>query len=187
MTPDEVHEYYGSIRKAAAIIGISRNSFYYWIKSGKIPLDRQKKYEELTNGELKLSENSNELYSKKEIILPNFRYFCEKLGMCQVRSLTFRYDHKPSIIYFSPNKKSITCTSFNSDNLMQAYPYFDRDGRQLFQKDVVEAIDSKKQIIILSLLEFFTNQLQSKEFIIMGNIFERKKNGHKGSKQGRKG
>jgi|SRR5712675_113278 len=181
MTTDEIHAYFGSIRKAIKAIGLTRTSFYYWISQGKVPYERQKEYEKLTNGALKASEYSFDQTIKESEIFPIYRFYCEKLGMCKIRSLTFKAGNRPTITYFHSNNESISFTSFNNENLMQGFPIFDSLGKQLFENDIVIKLKSSIEYTI-KLLEFCKYDLRENEFTIIGNIFERIKNGHKGSK-----
>jgi len=181
MTTDEIHAYFGSIRKAIKAIGLTRTSFYHWMSQGKVPYDRQKKYEELTNGILKASKDHFDGAVIENINYPIYRFYCDKRGMCKIRSLTFKSDSRPTITYFHSDNESTSFTSFNNENLMQGFPIFDSLGKQLFENDIVIKLGSPTEYTI-KLLEFCKYDLRENEFTIIGNIFERIKNGHKGSK-----
>lgn len=176
MTLEEVYQYYGSAALAAKAVGVSRQAFYMWMKRGFIPKWQQEKFQLLTNGKLKAHyETVSELSTNQFFTLPRYRYYSDKLGMCEVKSLNFRANKSPRICYFSPINPQSLFSSFDTKNLMQATDLVDLDGNNLYEGDIIIAKNKELCFKNITLLKKFH---AINEFLIVGNQFEGRKDGY---------
>jgi len=53
MKPQQVVDHYGSVRRTAAELGITRAAVQKWVKKGRVPADRQLMIEEMTSRKLR--------------------------------------------------------------------------------------------------------------------------------------
>lgn len=174
MTPENVYEFFGSGIKVAKAIDIHKRTFYEWLKKGYIPYAQQRKIEAVTKG--KLIANAEHIYLRSygAIILPIFRYYDEKYGICWVESLHFRHGYPPKITYKTEGKNSIKLSTFNVDNLMQAVDIIDEKGIYLFEGDIC-LLKNKKKFLFKKIEDDIEKAHQLlKSFEIIGTIYENK-------------
>ena len=172
MTVDEIYQFFGSIHKAIKVLGITKQGFAHWQKKGYVPIYRQKKIELITKGALKADGEQKEINSEPELVfLPIFRFYDKKYGLCDVEAIHFRNGKTPRIIYkIEGKKKSEKFSAFNSENLMQGSKLVDRDGKIVYEGDVLQLNKGKK--FTFESIEM-TNQVKRLgKFKIIGNIFE---------------
>lgn len=184
MTLEEVYEFYGTANKAALALGVSRQIFYVWSARGYIPYPQQKKYEKLTNGALKARKNPQKhTYIKKPLsYYPQFKYFSQKHGLCEVYSIIFRKGRSPRIVYIHPESKKQVCT-FKNDGLIQAYYHIkDIDRNVLFENDIIHIINTNETVTITNYYDIYKYDLSFERFKIIGNkLTGEKEDGHTGS------
>lgn len=169
MTIDEVYQFFGSPINSYKSIGISRETFFMWIKRGYIPVTAQKKIEILTKGALIARLEDTCPIISLETNFPLFRYYDKKNGMCRVESIYFRAGKPPKITYvtYTQNKKF---TVFTTDNLMQAIDLQDSEGKILYEGDICRLKSGKKYIFESIEMAYQFRKLD--KFKIIGNIFE---------------
>jgi DNA-binding transcriptional regulator Cro/YopX protein len=175
MKLEDIYQYFGSSRKAAKAINITRSAVSHWETKGYIPFNRQKKIELITKGNLIASRKDiKKIYEEGEdcedaaIYLPMFRYYDKGHGLCNVASLHFRKGKPIKIIYIT-NKIGKIIT-FDTKNLMQASNLVDRKGKILYEGDICKLKNGKK--FIFKTIKM-TNQLKKLgKFEIIGNILE---------------
>lgn len=173
MTVDDIKKYFGSVVKAAEAIGVKPITIWMWVSRDSIPYSRQLEIEKISKGTLRAFGNN--------FSLPAFRYFDNKFGMCRVKSITFSDRTTPLLLIKSNDKRSMRKYASNLNNLMQASPFVDELGLNLFEKDII--LISKKEVTLHSLSEIYSffigSDLSLTGFKIIGNIFEGKIYGHK--------
>lgn len=172
MTIAEVYAYYITPKKAAEAAGVSREAFYKWVKRGHIPYLRQCKYEKLTKGKLKASEDS---IVQSSIMYPSYRFWHDKYGMRNVISLTFSKSSNIRIKVELP-KPQFPVISFETHRLMQCAYIKDSKGILLFEKDIVIVNKRKKTLETIFDNDLLLQELKSNKFTIIGNVFEGGKN-----------
>lgn len=177
MTIDEVYGFYGTITKAAEAVNVNRVTFYAWMKAGNIPYNQQKRYEKLSNGKLIADKNLKEFAKTlKEINnFPLFRYYSEEIGMCNVHSISFFKNKSHKIVYYYPLNNQIKFSSFNAKNLMQSTKLFDSKNTLLYEGDIVLIGKKEFKFNKINDYELLIAIRDSKNFLIIGNIFEGKK------------
>lgn len=167
MTIEEVYKYFITAKKAAEVIGISRETFHKWVRWGRIPAPQQTRYEKLTKGKLKASEGPDPV---RDIIYPSYRFWDDTHGMCDVIALTFFKSHIIRIKVAIPKTK-LPLVSFETHRLMQSVYMKDAKGQLLFEKDMV-FVNKRKR----TLENIFDNELleilKYNKFFIVGNVFE---------------
>jgi hypothetical protein len=178
MTPEEVYQYFGSAYAAAKAIGITKQSFSYWIEKRFIPFNRQIEIQKITKGKLRAREedakklNPNNTNESKTNYLPNFRYYDKKHGMCRVESLHFRKGKVPKITYVVEGNNKEKFSVFNTKNLIQASDLFDSKGIRLYEGDI--CLNNKVRFIFKN-IEMANEFKKFGKFKIIGNIFDDKK------------
>lgn len=173
MTLEEVYQFYGNATKAAEAVNVSRQTFHTWIRRGIIPYNQQQRYEKLSNGELtakKYPEKANE--DGKQLLFPQFRYYSDSFGMCDVHSLTYLSGREPRIIFYCPENRQLKFSSFRPDFLMQSTHLKDSNGKVIYEKDIIR-ID-KQEETLASIYDFglLVKIREGKNIAILGNIFE---------------
>ena len=133
MTVEELVKHFGSMNAAVKAIGLSRQCIYNWLVNGYIPHDRQLQFEELTKGDLK-AENRLETLNRKKEIYPIYHYKCPESGLCRIKSITFRKNMQPCILYYKPDNPYKSFSSFDLDRLHVQYKGFKIVGRKLHKE-----------------------------------------------------
>ena len=183
MNLEDVYQYYGNITKAADAVNVTRQTFHAWMRKGLIPYNQQMRYEKLSDGQLQAKRHPDSDPEKVSYI-PTFRFYSDVLGMCEVHSLTYFSNRAPRIRYFDPSNRQLTFSSFDTKRLMQSTSFTDSKGIRVYEKDWLRI---KGEDMIYEYDTIWNKPLPellklAKEVLIIGNIFEGKKNGHKRSK-----
>lgn len=56
MSIQEIYDYYGTIIKAAAAVGVTRQTFHVWMRKNKIPKKYENLYQQHSKGRLKAAK-----------------------------------------------------------------------------------------------------------------------------------
>lgn len=173
MTLDDVLEYYGNGTNAAKAIGSQRATYSYWVKKGFISYSAQIKFEKVTKGKLIAERPQEIVHNSSEIILPHYRFYNKKLGMCHVKSLAFRDGKGPKIQYFHPKKPNIILSAFDTKYLCQATSFKDNNNKLLYINDIILDFNDKEFIIEdYADISYYFNEYPASKCILIGNIFE---------------
>lgn len=175
MKLEDIYRYFGSSRKAAKALNITRCAVSHWEIKGYIPFNRQKKIELLTKGKLIASQKDikkiqvgEKATENETIYLPIFRYYDKRRGICEVSSLFFRRG-KPIKITYVTNKIEKIIT-FDKESLMQASNLIDCNGTILYEGDICKLKNGKR--FIFETLQMTNHLKKLGKFEIIGNIFE---------------
>jgi DNA-binding transcriptional regulator Cro/YopX protein len=174
MKLEDIYQYFGSSRKAAKAINITRGAISHWDVKGYIPFNRQQKIELITKGKLTASRKDikksyyEEDAESETIYLPLFRYYDKRRGFCDVSSLHFRKGKPIKIIYITTKIERIA--TFDTKNLMQASNLTDCKGKMLYEGDICKLKNGKK--IIFKTIQMISQLKKVGKFEIIGNIFE---------------
>lgn len=177
MTPSELIRYFGSATKAAEALGITKAAPGMWAKRGYIPLARQKIIEEITHGELKayrdiLSNEENNTEVALDDYVQKFRYYSNRYGMCEVKSIIYLKSGNPKVSYKNPLipiKKEILSTNL----LMKSVNLMDVTKRIVYEKDILlyDKKFKKEYYTFKSVYDFY-NLIKLGRFVIVGNSLE---------------
>jgi len=172
MTPDDLYEFFGSVKNISQSVNVSRSLFYKWNKKGEIPFKQQKRIELLTKGKLKAisAKYFNEEVDSTYIYLPLFRYYDKKYGMCAVELIHFRKGKPHKIVYVKEGNRSEKFSSFITKNIMQATNVTDVDGRNVYEGYIL--LLKNKQKFFFRSLDMLHKLKKLGKFKIIGNVFE---------------